>query len=663
MKIRRPVQFPYRLRVISYFWTKARFLKAVTRISMKNRIQVLGMLLSLILFFLSLILPSQYHLEFVYSLIVLLTIWIPGARATMETSVVLSGLIVLGFALKGPVGFYDLNIGFVILPIMIIWAFTLAIIKYKESQERLMRSTEHLNAMFENATEGIIISDEDGKIIMANPRAALQFGFERENLLESKIEDLMPPRFTHPHSMHREGFYKHPRNRPMGQGMNLYAKRKNGEEFPVEISLSSFKSQNKRFVISFIIDITERKKQEDIISHHNEVLEQAVQARTEELARANKSLSEEIRERKKAEEALLDSERLYSTIARNFPDGIICVLDHRYTIVFIDGRELHSMNINRQSLIGKSCSVLPFWPADTDEIFSRMSRVFNWESFQEEFRHADYYYAITCVPLPDKKGNIPEVLLVVQNVTAQKKAQLEIIQSLEKERELNEMKSRFVSIASHEFRTPLSTILSSVALVEKYSRPEDTDKKEKHIERIKNSVKNLTEILNDFLSLERLEAGKVDVNKEEFDLPEFCEDLTEQLQAVCKPGQTIRYRHTGTSRKVYLDRHLLRNILINLLNNAIKYSPENSPIELFSETGEEISVSVRDYGIGIPGEDQYHLFERFFRAGNVTAIQGTGLGLNIVLRYVKLMPGRIEFNSQINKGSTFTVRFPNWNTP
>jgi len=257
------------------------------------------------------------------------------------------------------------------------------------------------------------------------------------------------------------------------------------------------------------------------------------------------------------------------------------------------------------------------------------------------------------------KGFVKDILLVIQNVTELKKAAEEILFSLEKERNLNEMKSKFVSIASHEFRTPLSTILSSVTLIDKYKNEEDSEKRTKHIERIKSSVKNLTEILNDFLSLEKLEAGKIETHLSTFDLVDFAKELSEELQALSKAGQEIIYTHSGEQRMVTLDKQLLRNICINLLNNAIKYSPENNRIEFRSSINGSIELEVSDEGIGIPDEDQTHLFERFFRAANVTAIQGTGLGLNIVKRYVQLLNGNINFASRVNKGTTFKIQFPN----
>lgn len=624
---------------------------------MEKRIQVLGITLSLLIFGFIYFAPPGYHLEFSYSLIVLLTIWIPGNRSTFDASVAMSGLIVLGFFLHSYFSTPE-DLIVIILPILFIWAFTFVIIKYKQSQENLNRSTEYLNAMFKHATEGIIISSKKGKIIMANPRASGQFGYDDNELEGLRIEDLVPRKHVPHHTSHRENYFNDPKNRSMGKGKNLFAKRKDDTEFPVEISLSSFKIKDIVYVISFIVDITERKIQEDRISDVNEQLEARVETRTRELAEANAQLQKEMEERSIIQEALRDSERLYSTMARNFPNGIICVLNKQLEIIFIDGKELQVFGLKPDELIGKPVqSLLPL--TDLKDIMNQLSKVFNWESLAFEMQFRDHHYNLIAVPLPDIKGFVKEILLVIQNVTELKKAADEILSALEKERNLNEMKSKFVSIASHEFRTPLSTILSSVTLIDKYKNEEDNEKRLKHIERIKNSVKNLTEILNDFLSLEKLEAGRIETNLSTFDLVQFADDLREELQELSKTGQKIIYSHSGEHTMVTLDKQVLRNICINLLNNAIKYSPENSNIEFSSKINGSIEITVADQGIGIPDEDQKHLFERFFRAANVTAIQGTGLGLNIVRRYVQLLRGSINFVSRVNKGTTFKAQFPN----
>lgn len=235
---------------------------------------------------------------------------------------------------------------------------------------------------------------------------------------------------------------------------------------------------------------------------------------------------------------------------------------------------------------------------------------------------------------------------------------LELI--LHKERELNELKSRFVTMASHEFRTPLSTILSSASLMEKYNEEgEMAEKRLKHITRIKNSVNNLTGILNDFLSLSKLEEGQIFFNPSPMDIVKLAEEVLEETESIAKTGQSVKYQHEGNIRNANFDKQVIKLILTNLLSNAIKYSPENKEILFTTRTDrEKLQVEVQDQGIGIPEKDLEHLFTRFFRAKNATNIQGTGLGLNIVKRYLDLMGGTISCKSELNRGTTFYITIP-----
>lgn len=234
----------------------------------------------------------------------------------------------------------------------------------------------------------------------------------------------------------------------------------------------------------------------------------------------------------------------------------------------------------------------------------------------------------------------------------------EIKEALIKERELNELKSRFVTMASHEFRTPLSAILSSVSLIARYNETEDIDKRIKHVNRIKSSVDNLTTILNGFLSLSKLEEGVVVIDAVAFDIIDLVGDVHEELNGILKNGQQIIYKHIGGATSVLLDKNLLRNIMINLVSNAIKYSKEGKKIWITTNVeNNKMILIVQDEGIGIPEYEQKYLFSRFFRAHNVTSISGTGLGLNIVKKYLDLMNGEITFMSN-HGGTTFTVQIP-----
>lgn len=237
-----------------------------------------------------------------------------------------------------------------------------------------------------------------------------------------------------------------------------------------------------------------------------------------------------------------------------------------------------------------------------------------------------------------------------------KERTLELIDSLSREKEMSALKTRFVSIASHEFRTPLGTILSSTSLLENYLGPDTDENKIKHIGRIKSSVKHLMNILTDFLTTDKLEQNKTDIQIDTFDLPKFIQEIIEELEGTLKKGQYIQYTHQGDTI-IKQDRNVLHNVLLNLISNAAKYSDENKPITLNTEVKNgQVTIEVRDAGIGIPEEDQQYIFTDFFRASNTAGIQGTGLGLHIVKRYVELLHGTIHFTSS-KQGTTFTLQF------
>lgn len=233
----------------------------------------------------------------------------------------------------------------------------------------------------------------------------------------------------------------------------------------------------------------------------------------------------------------------------------------------------------------------------------------------------------------------------------------ELSKALATERELGELKSRFVSMASHEFRTPLSAILTSADLLNKYTTTEQQDKRNRHIQRIKASVNHLNDILEEFLSVGKLEEGKIEASYSLFDLNELVTSVVTDIQGLLKTGQTVQIERDCVG-KVWLDKSLVRKMLVNLLSNAIKYSGEHKPIRINLQCRDgQVRISIQDEGIGMSEEDQKHLFERFYRAKNVTAIQGTGLGLHIVAQYLALLNGTIDFQSKLNYGTTVILSF------
>jgi len=259
------------------------------------------------------------------------------------------------------------------------------------------------------------------------------------------------------------------------------------------------------------------------------------------------------------------------------------------------------------------------------------------------------------------KGQISPQLLVKTVEYAMKRMQV-----LRKEKELSQMRARFISMASHEFRTPLTIIASSTDFLAAYSYRLSPEKQQQHLERINKAIKHMTQLLDDVLMINLAEMDELKLNLEILDLVMFCHNLVEELEASIYKHRIVFFAsqidQPLTTFKAKIDQKLIRQILTNLLNNALKYSPEESLIH-FNLTLRDgnLVFYIQDYGLGIPQEDQVHLFEPFHRARNVGYISGTGLGLSIVKRCVDLHQGQIAVSSKLGEGTTFTVTIPCFN--
>jgi len=363
-------------------------------------------------------------------------------------------------------------------------------------------------------------------------------------------------------------------------------------------------------------------------------------------------------EAEKINNSLQQKQELFLTMAQNFPEGIIGVLDKNFKYVFVGGAEIVKLGLQQEQLVGKSIFD-NLYNKKNAEVEPFIKKAFKGEKISFEVQLNSSIYAINAVPMAYENGRVEQVLLVLFNITKQKKAEEEVWKALKRQTELTELKSKFVSIASHEFRTPLSVVLSSIDLILKYTDPPDIEKINKHIERVRTAVRTLTDILNDFLSIGKIEDGKVQIIKTEFNIVVFCEQLVEEAKTMEKKAQHLIYEHKASEETVNIDRQPLRHILMNLLTNAIKYSPEGKRIWLTSAViNNNLHLTIRDEGIGIPEHDQPHLFDTFFRASNTSNIQGTGMGLHIVKRYTAIMGGTIHVNSRENEGTTVTVVLP-----
>lgn len=389
----------------------------------------------------------------------------------------------------------------------------------------------------EAISEGIVIVNENQKIVTSNEAADIMFGYEPKELLGENLNILIPREYHHSHPQQVEEFLDKSDPRQMGHGRDLHGRRKDGSTFPVEAGLNPFEVYGSKYVMALVTDISARKNQEREIVELNLSLEQKIGERTKELNQTIKELKEEVAKRKKAE--------------------------HK------------------------------------------------------------------------------------------------IKESLRKERELNELKTKFLSLVSHEFKTPLSGILTSATLARKYTETDQQDKREKHLKTIQSKVKYLNNILNDFLSIERLESGKAIYKFETFPLSKVVNEVLYNANMLLKDGQKINYPSHIDDIIMEFDEKILELSLTNLINNAIKYSPEYTTIDVVvGPRKETIDIEIMDKGMGIPQKEQKYIFNRYFRAENALLDQGTGIGLNIVKSHLENLGGTIAFKSEEGKGSVFTLSLP-----
>jgi PAS domain S-box-containing protein len=637
-------------------------------------------------------------------------------------------------------------------------------------------------AMFADATLGILVANARGEIILCNKLAEDLFGYEPKELLGRQVEVLLPRDIRQQHVTHRAAYLENPSPRLMGAGRDLYGRRKDGSIFPIEISLNHVHIDGHTAVIAYISNIRWRKEQEKKLRREKELAQMYLEmagsiilvldkeekitlinregalilgAREEEIIGKNwfdnYVLEEHRQEVKKVYYQLLDNEgdqlEYYENKIRSQQGEIHLISWHNRVLQNEKGEAIGTISsgtditLTREAelMLQESKARLKNYAIELEEeVAARTAEVFEsetklklsnqvaqigyWEiSLEEEqqlglawseefFRIFEQKY--TEEPLSndfflqfihpedrevviaqtraairtgeDKRvefrittssgqpkylsselrairnqfGQLTKIFGVIQDITENKEIEKRLEQNLKKEKELGELKSRFVSMASHEFRTPLSAIQSSVDLIKIYQERGQPEKMNKHVSRIRSSVQNLTNILNDFLNLEKLESGKIVYQPQQLEFEKYTGELLEEMGLLKKEDQVIDYQHEGEMLAV-LDKHLLRNILNNLLSNAIKYSDKGARIEVRSGIkDQELTLSVKDQGIGIPEADQQHLMTRFFRANNVTNIQGTGLGLTIVRRYLDMMNGTIWFESEEGKGTTFFVRIP-----
>ncbi|MGA7720565.1 MAG: PAS domain S-box protein [Ignavibacteriaceae bacterium] len=409
----------------------------------------------------------------------------------------------------------------------------------------------------------------------------------------------------------------------------------------LQLTFNLLKNDGKVFGISvFGKDISEKIEKEKELIKYREHLEELVEEKTEQISKQN---------------------IFFRTLLDTIPNPIY-VEDSNFRLAEVNKAYEEFTGMMRSYILGKTIfDIAPIetsnFPNQDDEKNKTNSYTTSYEAYARTKDKGKVPVMVykSSFGLPGKKPEGTTAMII--DVTNQKKMEKITLDALNKERELNEMKTNFISIASHEFRTPLTTILSSAELLEKYYKKWEENKIKSHYKKIKLSVQNMIEILDDVLTLSRSDRGKINFNPSTLNLREFSAEIVDQVKLQALPGQNIIYEYKLPYEDISADPKLLNHILSNLLTNAVKFSPSGGDIVLSVEDENDfIKFTIKDSGIGIPAEDISKLFEPFFRAQNSAGIKGTGLGLSIVKRYVELHNGEISLESEPGKGTMFFVK-------
>lgn len=483
----------------------------------------------------------------------------------------------------------------------------------------------------EAISEGILVVNSKHEIVASNSLADQMFGYERDELLGKPLNTIIPKQYRKTHENHVDHFIENRETRRMGLGRNIHGLMKSGEEFPLEAGLTPFGIYGETYVMALVSDISFRKKTEAELSHWYRIFEDSLN-----------------------EIYVFDTDTLqFLDVNHGALANIGYSLDEMKGMTPVDIKPDFN-NTSFRKLIA------PILDNKVEKLVFEARHQRKDQSIYDVEVHLQLslinrtkVFVAIILDITERKA----YTITLEKTVAERTRQLE--QALSKEKELGDLKTKFLSLVSHEFKTPLSTILTSTTLLGKYTETDQQDKRDKHLETIRNKVKYLDTILNDFLSVERLEAGKVKYHFTDFALSKVINEVVYDANMLLKEGQKIEYPQNIDKIVLQFDEKILELILSNLVHNAIKYSPENSSVILeVTESKDFIKMAVIDSGIGIPVDEQKFIFDRYFRAENALLTQGTGIGLNIAQRHLQNLGGDITFKSIENEGTTFEAHIP-----
>jgi len=622
----------------------------------------------------------------------------------------------------------------------------------KQIEQALRESENRFRSLIEAAPLATIITNAQGQIMLINKQAEIVFGYRSEELVGQMVEVLIPLNMRDQHPEHRTTYMAQPSVRRMGGTNEFNALRKNGEAFPTEIELSYVNTHSGLLVISFVVDITERKKAEQALRESemrfgllvngvrdyaiylldtkgnvvtwNQGAERINGYTTEEIIGKNFSLlytpedvasgepgrvlsiaateghftaegerirkdrtrfwaeievtalkdsegrlfafakvTRDLTERKKAQETLRLSEERYRLLAENITD-IVSRVSQDGIYIDVSPSITSVLGYTPEEMIGKSRNDFVH-PDDRDAFFQKLQIALEQRSeipltYRSRHRNGHYIWLeVTRKFILSETGEVIEYVTSSRDITIRKRAEEVLKNTLDKEKELNELKTRFVSTASHEFRTPLATILAIVETLLAYRgklKEEDIDDK---LSKITDQVNYLKSIVEDMLQVVRLQDPKAKYVPVLLNLDDMCRSVMDEFESRADVTQQFVYSCDDSLKYVVLDAKLMRQIISNLISNAVKYSlPYKTITVSLKHSDSLLTLKIQDEGIGIPEADLKHLFKPFHRATNVGTIPGTGLGLVITKESVELHGGFITVDSHVGVGTTFTIMIP-----
>jgi len=489
-----------------------------------------------------------------------------------------------------------------------------------EAQKQLKESEERYKLITENSNDIVTLMDIKGTYVFITPSIKETMGYEVEELIGRNTLE-----FIHPDDA-----------KEIGPGFEESVKNKTKELTKV------FRFKHKNGSWRWI------KATGGVILDEND---QPIYFRSNKI---------DITDRKLTEEKLRAKEEQYKLVSENSAD-VICLhrLGGSFTFVSPSCKRLLGYTVEEKMQLTMEDLIHPDDYKRAQEVFEdtvKNKRKNTITQYRYKKKNGDFFWVgVSMSAVLNDDDEVQFVLTSTRDIT-------EIVNVIEKERQLNKLKSSFISMASHEFRTPLTTIQSSNELISMYldNRPEMPDNKlVKHVTRIRTELDRLNALLKDVFTLGRLDVGKTHLKKEITSLPGIVKQVIMECQVQFK-NRSVRLNIEGKERQLLLDSQLISHAISNLISNALKYSPEaKDPDVTVRFEQESVQIEVKDYGIGIPSRDQASLFESFSRASNVGDIEGTGLGLVIVKQFIEMHGGEIKFQSEVGKGTSFIVNIPN----